>query len=66
MKGIYNAKRIKAVKLADAINLIEGVPVTEYAKKLSIQWAHGEITGEAMVVALVTKHRRPIEAQCHE
>lgn len=27
--------RIQAVKLADALNAIEGVPVSEYAKMLS-------------------------------
>ena len=31
-------RRIAAVKAADAINAIEGVPVSDYAKTLSICW----------------------------
>ena len=36
-------RRIAAVKAADAINAIEGVPVSDYAKTLSACWARGEI-----------------------
>ena len=39
-------RRIQAVKLADALNAIEGVPVSEYAKMLSHCWANGDLTGE--------------------
>ena len=38
-------RRIQAVKLADALNAIEGVPVSEYAKMLSHCWANGDLTG---------------------
>ena len=31
-------RRIAAVKAADAINAIEGVPVSDYAKTLSACW----------------------------
>ena len=41
------SRRIQAVKLANALNTIEGVPVSDYAKELSQQWANGEISGEA-------------------
>jgi len=51
-------RRLNAVKLADAVNKIEGVPVTENARRLSAQWARGEITGEEMKAALLKKHRR--------
>ena len=54
-----NSRRLKAVKLAYAVNKIEGVPTTENARRLSIQWARGEITGEEMKSSLLTKHRRP-------
>ena len=37
-------RRIQAVKLADALNAIEGVPVSEYAKMLSQCWANGDLT----------------------
>lgn len=51
-------KRIEAVKLADAVNAIEGVPVRTYAKELSKQWALGKITDEQMKSALAISHRQ--------
>lgn len=53
--------RIQAVKLADALNAIEGVPVSEYAKMLSQCWANGELTGEQMKEALFVSHRKLAE-----
>ena len=50
-------RRIAAVKAADAINAIEGVPVSDYAKTLSACWARGEIT-EQMKSALLASHRK--------
>jgi hypothetical protein len=50
-------KRISAVKVADTLNNIEGVPVTAYAKELSAKWARGEITGEEMKQALIKKYK---------
>lgn len=47
------ARRIAAVKAADAINAIEGAPVSDYARNLSIRWAKGEITGEEMQTSLL-------------
>ena len=46
-------KRITAVKTADAINAIEGAPVSDYARRLSASWARGELTGEQMKAALL-------------
>lgn len=51
-------KRIAAVKTADAINAIEGVPVSDYARELSSRWARGEITGKQMKEALLEAHRK--------
>lgn len=51
-------RRIAAVKTADAINAIEGAPVSHYAKILSNSWARGEITGEQMKAALLASHRK--------
>ena len=51
-------KRTVAVKVADTLNNIEGVPVTAYAKELSAKWAKGEITGAQMKAALLAKHRK--------
>lgn len=51
-------RRIQAVKLADALNAIEGVPVSDYAKMLSHLWTNGELTGEQMKAALLASHRK--------
>ena len=53
-----NNRRIEAVKLADAVNAIEGVPVRTYAKELSAKWAMGKITGEQMKLAMAISHRQ--------
>jgi hypothetical protein len=37
MNSELQSRRLAAAKLANAINKIEGVPVTNYAKKLSVQ-----------------------------
>ena len=47
------SRRVAAVKTADAINAIEGVPVSDYARTLSLCWARGEITGEQMKTAFI-------------
>ena len=54
-------KRIVAVKTADAINAIEGAPVSNYAKQLSASWARGELTGEQVKAALLAYHKRIAE-----
>lgn len=51
-------RRIQAVKLADTLNAIEGVPISEYAKMLSHCWANGDLTGEQMKEALLASHYR--------
>ena len=53
-------KRQNAVKLADAINLIEGVPVSDFAKELSDKWANGEITSEEIKALLINKNKKHI------
>lgn len=54
-------RRVTAVMTANAINAIEGAPVSDYAKKLSVLWARGELTGEQMKAALLASHRRMAE-----
>ena len=49
-------KRLAAVKTADAINAIKGVPVS--AKLLSEKWVRGELTGEQMKQELLDLHRK--------
>ena len=60
-------RRITAVKTADAINAIEGSPVSRYAQALSYAWAKVELTGEQMKQALLDSHRKlAIQTNNHE
>ena len=60
-------RRITAVKTADAINSIEGAPVSRYAQALSYAWAKVELTGEQMKQALLDSHRKlAIQTNNHE
>ena len=45
--------------------VIEGAPVSDYARMLSLSWAKGEITGEQMKSALMSFHRK-IASQVHQ
>ena len=56
-------RRVQAVKLADALNAIEGVPVSDYARMLSDCWARGELTGTQMKEALLASHRKLAEQE---
>ena len=56
MSPELQSRRLMAVKLANAVNKIEGVPVTSQAKRLSAQWVRGEIPGAEMKAALISKH----------
>ncbi|QHA01450.1 antitoxin VbhA family protein [Dehalobacter restrictus] len=58
MNSDIQLRRIEAVKLAYAINKIEGVPVSDYARRLYTRWASGEITGKEMKDALISTHRK--------
>ncbi|WP_195277031.1 antitoxin VbhA family protein [Anaerotruncus rubiinfantis] len=51
-------RRVAAVKTADAINAIEGAPVSAYARKLSHLWAQGKLTDTQMKDALLASHRK--------
>ncbi|MBQ3077569.1 MAG: antitoxin VbhA family protein [Clostridia bacterium] len=61
MTQMGRSRRIAAVKTADAINAIEGVPVSDYARVLSYRWARGELTGEEMKAAIVASRRQHAE-----
>lgn len=63
MENFSRAKRLNALKVADALNAIEGVPVSEYAKQLSYRWVRGEITGEQMKLSLLASHKKMAELQ---
>ena len=51
-------KRLKAVKVSDAINNIEGVLISEKAKELSTLWANGELSSSEMKKILIDAHRK--------
>ena len=51
-------KRLAALKTADAINAIKGVPVSADAKLLSEKWGREELTGEQMKQELLDLHRK--------
>ena len=51
-------KRLKAVKVADAINNIEGVPISGRAKELSTLWVNGELSSSEMKKILIDAHRK--------
>ena len=51
-------KRNIAIKVADSLNSIEGVPVSNLAKELSFKWANGIITAKEMKEMLLNSHRR--------
>ena len=52
------SKKIEALKVVDALNKIEGVPVTDYSHELSDKWAKDEITGSKFKVALIAKQKK--------
>ena len=53
-----NDRRLTGVKLADAVNKIEGVPVSRRARQLSARWVRGEISGAEMKATLIAAHRQ--------
>ena len=57
MSPIEMQKRKRAVKIADAINGIEGVPVSQYAIELSEKWVQGIITASQMKEMLLKVHK---------
>ena len=56
-------KSLAAVKTADAISAINGVPVSADAKFLSEKWLRGELTGEQMKQELLDLHRKIAEEE---
>ena len=62
MKADFH-KRLAAVKTADAISAINGVPISADAKLLSEKWVRGELTGEQMKQELLALHRKIAEEE---
>ena len=53
-----NKKKTRAVKIADAINNINGVPVSDFAKDLSDKWVQGTISDSKMIELLINAHSK--------
>ncbi len=60
MQSVDLKKRRRAVKIANAVNSIEGVPASESSKLLSDSWSNGEITTEQMKTELLVKYKASI------
>jgi len=56
LKEKVNSRRLRAVRVANAVNKVEGVRISDSARNLSVQWVQGKITGKAMKTVLITKH----------
>ena len=50
------AQRKRAMRVADAVNKMEGVLVRSYTIELSNAWCEGKITGVQMKEALLKSH----------
>ena len=57
-KGVYllneKEKRIRALKFANAINCIEGVPIPNETNEFFRQWIDGEISDEQLTTAILS------------
>ena len=60
MQSVDLKKRRRAVKIANAVNSIEGVPASESSKLLSDSWSNSEITTEQMKTELLVKYKASI------
>jgi hypothetical protein len=58
MNSDIQLRRIEAAKLAYTINIIEGAPVSDYARRLYKQWVRGEISGQDLKDVLILVHRK--------
>ena len=65
MKADFH-KRLAALKTADAINAINGVPISVDAKLLSEKWVRGELTGEQMKQELLDLHQKIAEERSED
>ena len=60
MQSVDLKKRRRAVKIANAVNSIEGVPASESSKLQSDRWSNGEITTEQIKTELLVKYKTSI------
>ena len=60
MQSVDLKKRMRAVKISNAVNSNEGVPASESSKLLSDSWSNSEITTEQMKTELLVKYKTSI------
>ena len=58
MLGTEKEKRQRAVKIAKAINSIEGVPIPNETDEIFHQWIDGEITDEQLTEIMLSVCKR--------
>ena len=58
MLGTEKEKRQRAVKIAKAINSIEGVPIPNETDEFFHQWIDGEITDEQLTEIMLSVCKR--------
>ena len=58
MQSVDLKKRKRAVKIANAVNSIEGVPVSEEVKHIQARFAKGELTSEQMKTEVISFCKR--------
>ena len=51
-------KRERAFKIASAVGMIEGVPVSDEAKELYLKWVNGELTEHQLIGELNRIHKK--------
>lgn len=51
-------KRKRALRIADALNSIEGIPVSAYAVESSEMWARGTISAAQMKELLIKAQKK--------
>ena len=58
MQSVDLKKRRRAVKIANAVNSIEGVPVSKEVKLIQARFAKGELTSEQMKTEVISFCKR--------
>ena len=58
MQSVDLKKRRRAVKIANAVNSIDGVPVSKEVKLIQARFANGELTSDQMKTAVISFCKR--------
>ena len=58
-------RRFDAVRMADAVNRIDGVPISRRARQLSIRLSNGDISEHDVIHALNAVHKKSPTGTAH-